>query len=206
MSTAPSEELDSMPLSTLSLDESGSLEITQSAHVPLATSTPTSTTLHQQDSSLSADYDQETDIDSSSECTVIPTANTDMKAPAANNIPTSIEGVGCTFVTTCLYNFLEHLSSFTNKQIFEEVYYILSVLDQYLYDNPSRYTHCMSANNEFTILLREALCIHADITVFPTIWAVLSIFLDTQDSTAEYVQYFQQEYNEYYNVKPDKQM
>ena len=53
----------------------------------------------------------------------------------------------------------------------------------------------MSANNEFVILLREALCIHADMTVFPTIWAVLSILLDTQDSTAEY-----------YNVKLDKQM
>ena len=58
MSTAPSEELDSMPLSTLSLDESGPLEITQSAHMPLAASTPNTTTLHQQDSSLSADYQQ----------------------------------------------------------------------------------------------------------------------------------------------------
>ena len=82
-----------------------------------------------------SDYDQETDIDSYSECTVILTANTHMEASATDNIPTSIEEVGCTFVTTCLCKFLEHLSSLTNKQISEELYYMLSVLDQYLYDN-----------------------------------------------------------------------
>ena len=54
--SAPSEELDSIPLSTLALDESGPPEITHHAHVPLATSTPNSTALHQQDPSLSADY------------------------------------------------------------------------------------------------------------------------------------------------------
>ena len=38
------------------MDESGPPEVTQGAHMPLATSTPNSTTLHQQDSSLSDDY------------------------------------------------------------------------------------------------------------------------------------------------------
>ena len=51
--TAPTDELDSMPLSTLSLDESGPPEITYGAHEPLATSTPDSTALNQQDLPLS---------------------------------------------------------------------------------------------------------------------------------------------------------
>ena len=54
--TAPTEELDSMPLSTLALDESGLPEVTQDAYAPLATSIPNSTALHQQDSSLSDNY------------------------------------------------------------------------------------------------------------------------------------------------------
>ena len=54
--TAPTKELDSMPLSTLFLDESGPPEVTYDAHTPLTTSTPNSTTLHQQDSSLSDNY------------------------------------------------------------------------------------------------------------------------------------------------------
>ena len=47
--TAPTEELNSMPLRTLSLDESGLTEVTYGAHMPLATSTPNSIALNQQD-------------------------------------------------------------------------------------------------------------------------------------------------------------
>ena len=55
--TAPMQELDSMPLSTLSLDESGPPEVTDGVHVPLAASTPNSTA-PQQDSSLADSYQQ----------------------------------------------------------------------------------------------------------------------------------------------------
>ena len=34
--------------------------------------------------------------------------------------------------------------------------------------------------------------------MFPTVWAVLSIFLDTQDGNLEYVKLLQEEYNRYY--------
>ena len=64
---------------------------------------------------------------------------------------------------------------------------MLSILEQYLHDNPSQHTYCMSQNNEFVVLLTHALQTNIDITEFPTIWAGLSILLDTQDSTLEYV-------------------
>ena len=41
---------------------------------------------------------------------------------------------------------------------------------------------------------------------FPTIWAVLSILLDTQDCTLEYVQYFQYAYDKYYEIKTKEHM
>ena len=83
---------------------------------------------------------------------------------------------------------------------------MLSILDQYLSDNPSQHTYCMSQNNEFVILLTHALQTNIDITEFPTIWVVLSILLDMQDSRFEYAQYFQYTYNEYYTMKPNKYM
>ena len=36
---------------------------------------------------------------------------------------------------------------------------------------------------------------HVDLTTFPTLWAVLSILLDTQDGKCEYVKHLQEEYN-----------
>ena len=42
---------------------------------------------------------------------------------------------------------------------------------------------------------------HIDLTMFPTLWAVLSIPLDTQDRKCEYVKCLQEEYNNYYKDK-----
>ena len=83
---------------------------------------------------------------------------------------------------------------------------MLSVLNKYLYDNPSQHTYFISPNNKFVILVKHALQTNVDITGFPTLWAVLSILLDTQDSTLKYVHYFQHAYNGYYKVKSDKQI
>ena len=42
--------------------------------------------------------------------------------------------------------------------------------------------------------------------MFPTVWAALSILLDTQDSNLEYVKLLQEEYNGYYESKSRKYM
>ena len=39
---------------------------------------------------------------------------------------------------------------------------------------------------------------NVDLSMFPTLWAVLSILLDTQDSSLEYVKFLQEKYNRYY--------
>ena len=40
----------------------------------------------------------------------------------------------------------------------------------------------MSLNNEYVALLKYAIHLKIDISTFPTVWAVLSILLDTQDA------------------------
>ena len=46
--------------------------------------------------------------------------------------------------------------------------------------------------------------IELDLSMFPTLWAVLSILLDTQDGSLEYLKFLQEEYNRYYADKSRK--
>ena len=111
------------------------------------------------------------------------------------------EKVGCILVTSCLKQFLENYFSSSDKQAFLDVYHMLSLLDKYLYDHPKQHTHCMSSDNEYVSLLQHTISLHIDLTMFPTLWAVLSILLNTQDHKCEYVKCLQEEYNNYYEDK-----
>ena len=59
----------------------------------------------------------------------------------------------------------------------------------------------MSSDNEYVTLLRYAICLNIDLSMFPTLWAVLSILLKTQDTTCEYVKCLQVKYDTYYADK-----
>ena len=78
---------------------------------------------------------------------------------------------------------------------------MLSLLDKYLHDNLTQQTHCMSSDNEYVILLKYTIRLNIDLTAFPTLWAVLSILLDTQDGKCEYVKCLQEGYNAQYKGK-----
>ena len=109
--------------------------------------------------------------------------------------------VGCILVTSHLKQFLEDYPPSSDKQVFLDIYHVLSLLDKYLYDNPKQHTHCMSSDNEYVTLLKYAICLNIDLTTFPTLWVVLSILLDTQDGKCQYVKCLQKEYNTYYKDK-----
>ena len=69
-----------------------------------------------------------------------------------------------------------------------------------------QHTHCMSSDNEYVTLLQYAICLHIDLITFPTLWAVLSILLNTQDGKCKYVKCLQEEYNSYYEDKSRRYM
>ena len=115
------------------------------------------------------------------------------------------EKIGCILVTSHLWQFLEDYPPSSDKQAFLNVYHMLSILNKYLYDNPRQHTHCMSSDNEY-VLLKYAIHLNIDLSSFPTLWAVLSILLDTQDGKCEYVKLLQEEYNTYYADKSRKYM
>ena len=64
----------------------------------------------------------------------------------------------------------------------------------------------MSSDNEYVVLLKYAIHLNIDLSMFLTLWAVLSIPLDTPDGNLEYVKFLQEEYNTYYGDKSRKYM
>ena len=79
---------------------------------------------------------------------------------------------------------------------------ILQVLDAYLRPNPQQHIHCVSPDSEYVSLIMYAITIEIDLCNFPAIWAVLSILLDTQSNTLQYVKSLQQVMNNYYDKCP----
>ena len=59
----------------------------------------------------------------------------------------------------------------------------------------------MSSDGEYVILLRYAIHFNIDLAMFPTLWVVLSILLETQDVACKHVKCLQEEYNTYYADK-----
>ena len=112
----------------------------------------------------------------------------------------------CIWVTSHLQQFLEDYPPSSDKHAFLNVYYMLSLLDKYLFDNPKQYTHCMSSDNEYVTLLKYAIQLNIDLCTFSTLWTVLSILLNTQDGNLDYIKLLQEEYNTYYVDKSRKYM
>ena len=123
-----------------------------------------------------------------------------------NDVTIPSEKVGCIFFTRNLQQFLEGYPQPSHKQAFLDIYHMLSLLDKYLYVNPKEHAHCMSLNNEYVALLKYVIHLNIDISMFPTVWAVFSILLDTQDGNLEYVKLLQEEYNIYYESRSRKYM
>ena len=118
------------------------------------------------------------------------------------NIHIPTEKVDCLQVTNQLREFLNHFPPESREKAFEQIYEILQVLDAYLRDNPQQHIHCMSHDNEYVSSIMYAITIEIDLCNFLAIWAVLSILLDTQSKTLQYVKSLQQVMNNYYDKCP----
>ena len=123
-----------------------------------------------------------------------------------NEVTIPTEKVGCILVTSYFQQFLEEYPPSSDKHAFLDVYHMLSMLDKYLHHNPKQHTHCMSSDNEYVTLLKYAIHLNIDLSMFPTLWAVFSILLNTQDGNLEYVKLLQEEYITYYTDKSRKYM
>ena len=79
-------------------------------------------------------------------------------------------------------------------------------LDVYFSIYPAQYINCMTSDNEFTAFVNHAIQLALDLTIYPNIWAVLSILLQTQDVNASYMQTMHDYYNQCYNTRTQEYM
>ena len=141
-------------------------------------------------------------IDDTSEALMIVMGKPLTTAFASANVHIPTEKVGCLQVTNQLREFLNHFPPESREKAFEQIYEILQVLDAYLRHNPQQHIHCMSPDSEYVSLIMYAITIEIDLCNFLAIWAVLSILLDTQSNTLQYVKSLQQVVNNYYDKHP----
>ena len=141
-------------------------------------------------------------IDDTSEDPMIVMGKPLTAAFVSANVRIPTEKVGCLQVTNHLKEFLNHFPPESKEKAFEQIYEILQVLDAYLRDNPQQHIHCMSPDSEYVSLIMYAITIEIDLCNFLAIWAVLSILLDTQSNTLQYVKSLQQAVNNYYDKHP----
>ena len=247
--TAESQKLQSLPLSTLEVDDNRPPQVTYEPQQPIATSTPRATSTespeisteayHQilpgmsaqlyptlvADSSLdthaldnqgdddevdtipyapgdSEDEQFNTAVDDTSEDPMIVMGKPLTTAFVSANIHIPTEKVGCLQVTNQLKEFLNHFPPESKEKASEQIYEILQGLEAYLRDNPQQHIHCMLPDSEYVSLIMYATEIEIDLCNFPAIWAVLSILLDTQSNTLQYVKSLQQVVNNYYDKCP----
>ena len=125
---------------------------------------------------------------------------------STNEVRMPTKKVGCILVTSHLKQFLEDYPSSSEKQVFLDIYHKLSLLDKYMHDHLKQHSHCISSDSEYVTLLQYTIHLHTDLTTFPTLWAVLSIILETQDGKCKYVKHLQEEYNNYYEDKSRRYM
>ena len=74
-------------------------------------------------------------------------------------------------------------------------------LDVYLSKYPAQYINCMTSDSEFIAFINHAIQLALDLMVYPNIWAVLSILLETQDVNASYMQTMHNYYNQCYDTR-----
>ena len=66
---------------------------------------------------------------------------------------------------------------------------------------PAQHVNCMSADSKFVTFVNHTIKLALDLTAYLTIWAVLSILLETQDANSSYVQVMNQYHNDCYQMK-----
>ena len=154
----------------------------------------------------SEDEQFNTAIDDTSEDPMIVMGKPLTTAFVSANVCIPTEKVGCLQVTNQLKEFLNHFPPESKEKAFEQIYEILQVLDAYLRDNPQQHIHCMSPDNEYVSLIMYAITIEINLCNFLAIWAVLSILLDTQSNTLQYIKSLQQVMNNYYDKHPTNVM
>ena len=109
--------------------------------------------------------------------------------------------VVCISFPECFQEYLQEYQPPSQAMAHHRVEQMVNKLDIYLNQYPSQYINCLSCDSEFVTFISYAIDLSVDLTVFPTIWAVLPIILKTQDTNYTCVAVLHTYYNRCYSGK-----
>ena len=87
-----------------------------------------------------------------------------------------------------------------------QIQQVAQCLDMYLSKYPAQYINCMTSDSEFIAFVNHVIQLALDLMVYPNIWAVLLILLETQDVNTSYVQTMHNYYNQCYDRRTQDYM
>ena len=114
--------------------------------------------------------------------------------------------VGCFSFTQILQDYLRAYPPQSHADAYLQIQQMAQWLDVYLSKYPAQYINCMTSDSEFVAFINHTIQLVLDLTVYPNIWAVLSILLETQDVNASYIQTMHDYYNRCYDMRTQDYM
>ena len=105
-----------------------------------------------------------------------------------------------------LQDYLQAYPPPSHVDAYSQIQQMAQWLDVYLSKYPGQYINCITSDSEFVAFINHAIQLALDLTVYPNIWAVLSILLETQDVNASYMQTMHDYYNQCYDTRMQEYM
>ena len=102
-----------------------------------------------------------------------------------------------------LQDYLTAYPPLSHTNAYLQIQQMAQWLDVYLSKYPAQYINCMTTDSEFVAFVNHAIQLALDLIVYPNIWAVLSIMLETQDVNVSYMHDY---YNQCYETRTQDYM
>ena len=159
-----------------------------------------------QTSQASQDDNYQTAIDDDEQDDTIQFGNPVTQPFPSRSVRIPIIEVGCLSFTQMLQDYLKAYPPPSHADAYLQIQQMAQWLDVYLSKYPAQYINCMTSDSEFVAFINHAIQLALDLMVYPNIWAVLSILLETQDVNTSYVQTMHDYYNQCYHTRTQDYM
>ena len=159
-----------------------------------------------QTSRASQDDNYQTAIDDDEQDNKIQFGNPVTQSFLSRSVRVPIIEVGCVSITQMLQDYLRAYPSLSHADAYLQIQQMAQWLDVHMSKYPAQYINCMTSNSEFIAFLNHSIQLALDLMVYPNIWAVLLILLETQDVNASYMQTIHDYYNQCYDTRTQDYM
>ena len=159
-----------------------------------------------QTSRASQDDNYQTAINNDEQDDTIQFGNLVTQPFLSRSVRVPITEVGCLSFTQMLQDYLRADLPPSHADAYSQIQQIAQCLNVYMSKYPAQYINCMTSDSEFVAFINHAIQLAPNLTIYPNIWAVLSILLETQDVNASYMQTMRDYYNQCYDTRMQEYM